>query len=392
MKKEKLYQGRNKMRNCCILLIIMLPLMLPSCGMGGDIAVEKKPEAQLRPSMIYNEDTVRKFVDIEPVYDSIAAAELKESEKFLPDFPDKAIHQVKRSITYRPTQSAYIRLGELLIDQGRYSEARQAYLVLNNVFPGFDNAIYFRMMCAAVLDPENGSLYPFMHEAMEKGITLADVKQFFEEEPRFDPIRNTEKFQRIIKYQLEDYGPMGDSLSMESFLDMFDKAGESFSGKGYPFIIGMDQLTDISGFYTNEWYWGCKHFLPDPGIGKWNIRFREYRRLPDPGAGIHAVIYAIDSSAHGARTEMRMVYYRLATYNAKGKVIDDMVIAKHLGEEVCTAEIISGNELKLSVLTRTWKRPFNHRDMDNEVAGTEPKGTLRVAIQSSGEILVEDGD
>lgn len=371
-----------------IFLLIALIAMFAQCDTGVP-PIEAGPPAPLRPSLIYNSDSVRKSIVNSHQYDSLAVQQLKLAKELLADFPERALHHIKRSITYKPTREAYIQLGALLTKSEKFTEACQAYDVLTDVFPGLDKEIYFNMIYASLRTPGHSNIYAFVDCAQEDGVKNEEINSYIEQEPLLRSARERKETESFQNY-LEGYGHLDDSVSFDVFIRLFDEKEKEGAHKSFPVTIDLARLSDISGYRTGDQWYGIQYYLEEMAAG-WRTNFKEFKRLPDPGKDIVTVIYGIDSSALGARKEMRMIYYRLATYSSEGKRIDNMIIAKHLGDDVCTAEILSGTKLRLTYFTRSWKRPFDHRDMDNEVVATTPAGAITVNISETGQIIVTDG-
>ena len=373
------------------LLIAAIAILFSQCndpgkGVGGNEHV--KPA--LRPSIIYNIDSVKHYLSITAQYDTIALQELKQAQEVQALFPREAIHHLKRSITYRPTAEAYIRLGELLSGMEKFSEARDAYAVAAEVFSddeGLDKKVFFNIIYTACMHPTSTTLYPFVDRAMERGIALEEIQDYLKGEPRLEAKRATREFEYILRYDLGP-GVEGDSASFSNFLQAFERVELPMQS---PFDIDMTDLTTNQDYMGGEEWWSFRPYIDETRYSG-RMKFKPFKKLPDPAPGISAVIYSIDSSAYGARKDMWMIYYRLVTYDTKGEEVDNLVIAKHLGEEVCTASIVSENMIWLTVMERKWKKPFHYKDMDNEVTGLDPKGSLVVTIEKDGKINVADND
>jgi hypothetical protein len=383
-------------------------VFINSCTAPEPPPAIKEPD-KLRPSLVYNVDSVKAFVTGNKGVDTTAAQQLEKAGELLPASPRKALYHVRNSITAKPTREAYVQLATLLAEEGELTEARKAFMVLTEVFPGFDRKLHFDMLYVSLLDPESATIYPFYDLALNAGITKDEIRSFLLGDKRLASFRKSSEFPVLLEY-FARAGDKEETHDLYRFTREFPREIEWYKGKGdyaerslLPLNIGMKELMSIKP-EENSRIRGYREFIPEYLEKHDYVGFQPVVRLsgnykPQEDAYM-ILLYAIDTSAYGASPEMKMIFYRLATFTWKDKsMISSRIVARQLGEDLSTLKLTrlpvkesdeeQKNEYLLEVqhYKRIFKKPFNYKDFGNEVVRIDTLGKEIITINEKGKII-----
>ena len=356
----------------------------------------KEPD-KLRPSLIYNIDSVRSFVEEKKGVDSTAAQQLAMSKELLPATPEKALYHIRNSISAKPTQKAYMELAAILSETRQFTEARSAYKVLTEIFPGFDRKLYLEMLYVSLLDPADGSLFPFYDLALKEGVKKEEIRSFLLGDNRLESFRKSNKFPILLEYfpgpkdNDEKFSKYRFREEFEGIISWTMIKSDYQERSRLPMKIGLKELASFTP-EENARIWGYREFIPEYQEHHDYIGFMPVLRIYIPSEDdLEAMLYAIDTSAYNARPEMKTIFYRLVTMSYKDEVISSRIIARQAGEDVSTVSIISPKEgsyiFEVQHYKRKFKKPFNHKDNDNEVLETTPVEKEIITINEKGKIV-----
>ena len=371
-------------------------VLLGDCASPEPPAEVKKPD-KLRPSLIYNIDSVKAFVQANKGVDTTAAQELGKAMKLITSSPEKAVYHLKNSIATKPTKDAYIQLGMLLGQSNEYTEAGSVYKLIAEVFPDFDPKLHYDMICVSLLDPANGSLYPYYDMALKAGISKEEIRSYLLSDKRLEQFRKTPKFSLLLEYlappldkdEKHNYYRFTNEFKGDVEWDM--NTGESTSR--LPLIVGLKELQDFKPEESSRirGYWD---YIPEYKEKHDYVGFQPVMSLyvdVDAYENGRLLLYAIDTSAFGAKPEMKTVFYRLVWADYKGIERDSRIIAKHVGEEVSTLKVTSPEEYKfvfeVQHYKRTFKKPFDHKNNNNEVVEMKPLHKEIITASEKGKLV-----
>lgn len=362
----------------------------------------------LKSSEIYRASDVKKYLmqygsthhAFASSYADKAAAAIKSKDY------KKAVYFLKRSITLEPALQTYEKLIELLSETKNYSEATDAYKVLVDeayyevngsyvheyVFDKpTENTITDFVITTVLADNalDYNTLY-YVDETMDK----QKIRARLIADPRFNYDTSNIAHKNIIlqfwtadeiemyKKSLTNLNALLNSVPDTAAAFEISQKNvnrfryEDFNGMNYSEMDegGAILFNDMVVYYLKE-----KMDNPDAWL-QYNVN---HAFQPQPG--LRAIVYAVDTSTTACPIEMREIYHRLIIYNAEGKMVSDKVIACHSGEVLQTVAF-NKDHFEITAFKRSWKKPYDKRDFDNEINKTEEISKKTYSISPTGDI------
>lgn len=357
----------------------------------------------LSASELYQSDSVFAYMNRYKDQNKDLANAYKEKAKQHANNPEKAIYYLKRSISLLPTQERYKELAELLSAQRRYDEVGKLYYLLlyqhhvtttdqkkEDLYlfgPPDEDMVYENLLNNFL--HWNSINAEEVYLAEEMGFNPAVFKERLMEERRISINRNSPEFKNML-LQFLPFGHL-DSIARQpetfrNFITSIRDTNEHFhintkavSDFNYELFKGGGDMMGVSQEAIDVFYLKEKQENKD----KWfEFNFNHYyKAFPS----VNVIVYAIDTSATACPREMRHVYHRLVTYTNDGQILDSKVIAYQSAEDVVTAEVNKNNITTLAI-KRSWKKPYDKWDFDNQVTGVKTAGSERYEIQEDGSI------
>jgi hypothetical protein len=372
-----------------------------SCKTKMETVVVELP--MLRPSSLYLPDSVRRHIPlVDAQREELAEFYLSKARDTLAHNLPKAIFYTKRAISLDPTLDSYQYLADLLEKEGNYAELKKLYALLFHepanataiqpdnrfIFGKPDKEIFYNFMVAEILT--NDFIYgQSLYLADHLNYPLADFKSQVLADKRLQLDRGSRAFKNLMLYFMteeEIKAYTGSETNFRNFIasisdtvrtfELDEKAAQTFDYANMEYQEEMD----ISQFYVH--YLEEKQKNPD---GWYTFDIKHLVRLEE---GLHAVIYAIDTSETAAPADMRHIYHRLVTYKNNGQIISSQVVANQSGEDLSLLQF-NKNKFVVADYKRTWKNPYVKSAFDNILVKTEKMGERSFVITPRGEIVQE---
>jgi hypothetical protein len=359
----------------------------------------------LRASSLFNDDSVYTYLHLyEDIHGATSNYYIEKAEAIAESNPQKAIYYYKRSLTVHPSYGIYKKLGGLLMKEGMYSEADRVYSFITRkaytsvpdgikddyLFQAPDEDLYYEYMLASTLSTGYFDNY-FVYQAKDLNFDINKYKERLSSDPRLKFGKSSETYKNMMlafmsDEEIEEYkrSPEVFSAFLSSIPDSslqfiidgkkvqdFDYSRSRYDGEG-------DDSYSISDFYI----W----FLKETEDNSNNWYDYNFKNVHSIGESVKAVLYSIDTSAISCPKEMRHIYWRVVTYGKDGKIIDSKVVATQAGEELKTAKI-NNDQITVSEFKRTWSKPYDKNDFDNDLKNTELVNTKSFKIKPTGEIV-----
>ncbi|MCU0361487.1 MAG: tetratricopeptide repeat protein [Bacteroidia bacterium] len=357
-------------------------------------------------SLIYKGDTVYKFVNgMAQVNADVAKSYLKKGEDAEAIHPEKAIYHYKRAITLNPSREAYLKLAKILEKSGLKSELAQLYEFMimpismkpkdgkvysQYVFGAPDAELYYEYLVATIL--KNQSLWgEDVYVAKELGFDTEIIKKRLISDSRIGIDTSSMVFKNILLQFLNYEEFEQASKDPEMFRNFVSTAIDtvptfSISEKQVGQFNYLTNTASNGNFMENDFSAIYRYYLIEtkeqPNL--W-FRFNLTHHLHLSNK-FTTLICAIDTSNPGSPPEMRNIYYRLVTYDTSLNVIDNKIIAVQSGEQLWTVEFRK-NRFNIHHFKRTFRKPYNEGEYDNEVTGLVLEDESYYEINENGQII-----
>ena len=385
-------------------LFIILSVSLLACEVKQETVYRDVPV--LHASSIYQPDSVyfyaQKYGDSNK---ELAESYLKRSKEAEASDLEMAVYYCKRAITLNPVPENYKALSALLEKTGNYDEMYRSWVPLVEkryikdslhpdgeyvyAFGNPDEASYLEYMVACML--AHGRLYSeTVYDARELGLNVNSLKERFFSDKRMKIDMSTPEAKNTMLLFLSDEELASYNKLESTFKDMlssikdvapvFEIDKDNVHEFRYNEFNGMEESDEMDGPTTSYLfvnYLKEKREHPD----EW-LRYN-YNHVIDISDSVKAVIYAIDTSENACPVEMRHIYHRLVTYNRKAEIISSQVVALQSGERLTTLSY-NMNKFTVTEYKRNWKKPYDKRDFDNYITGTEK-------LKESSYMILPDG-
>jgi hypothetical protein len=389
-----------RMRNYIITCLLLL-----SIGCKSRIEYEDKYLPVLRASDVYMPDSVRIYLAAHKDENKeIAKGYAKQSEEMAAANIDKAVYASKRAVTLYPSKENYLLLAERLKQKGDLQELLKLYYFLTAKH-SLDLRTGQRFSDYVFEKPGTDLLYEyFIYSSLNRdyfqidedeiSLDKAEMRKRLLNDPRIKFEKTSVEFQNILLQllsfdEIQQYASNPDAF--KTFLRSIpDSSGvfsidennifkfryrsqeESYEDEGPSIDYGFKTMR-LNYLYERQS--DSNHYVA-------NVNFLKRYKLNNT---INAVLYAVDSSAPTCPTNMRHIYYRLVTYGADAKIIDQKVIASQAGEIFTTASV-NKNSFTITENHRRWGKPYEYDNFDNELLGTDKIRSANYVIDENGKI------
>jgi hypothetical protein len=368
-------------------LLIIIAIAFSSCEKKIVTAYYDVPV--LRASSIYNGDSVYAYIKkYGESNKELAESYILKSQKAEENDLATAVYACKRAITLWPNTGYYKKLAGLVEKTGNYNELKRVWSSLVyktyiqdstgkneyvNVLGEPDENSFYEYM-AAVVRAENYLYGEIVYDAREMGFNVNRLKERLFSDPRLKiDMTTTDAKNMMLLFLSEEELAAYDKLestfkemlsSINDVSPVFEITKESVRDFRYNYDDGEYDMEGPTLTYLFVNYLKEKREDPD----NW-FRYN-YNHVIDISDSIKAVIYAIDSSENACPVEMRHIYHRLVTYNQKAEIISSQIVAIQSAEQLKTLSY-NMNKFTVTEYKRSWKKPYDKRDFDNYITGTE---------------------
>jgi len=388
------------------LYILSISVFLNSCQSEKVEQVLVEVPA-LRESEMYDPSDVKKYIlEFGDQHHDIALSYINKAHDIKDKNTDKSIFFLKRAITLEPTEELYKELIQTLSDNKDYVQELKALSVL------IDEAYYKKdgnLVMEYVFSPPSIDLlsefiitgiivnndidYYALSILAEHGIDKQKIKDRLLADKRFELDTADIVYKNIMIQFWTDEEVANYKKSLVNldalFSSVIDTAStfeinqknvnrfnyENFNGMNYAEDDdGKIVLTDMFVYYLKE-----KQDDPDKWL-QYNINHRF-----EPQDSLKALVYAVDTSATACPIEMRNIYHHLVIYGPDGRIISDKIVACQSGEKLETVSFHK-DHFEITEYKRSWKKPYDKYDFDNEITKIEPLKETSYSISKTGEI------
>jgi hypothetical protein len=393
-----------------IFLVGIIAGLSVSCEQKVETIVTEVPA--LSASSIYKADSVLQYKEKYGVSHSVMAESyLTKATEGSKEKIEKAIYCLKRAITLDPQLESYKKLGKLLETAKSYDEMFKVYdfvtstIYLQNkpdvhyVFGMPDEDMFYETLVSEYLANKSISAYSIYKANDTQKIQMSNLKKRLQSEPRINMDTASIEWKNLM-LQFLSPEEAKDYVQNENVFGFLRK---SILDSSSVFSIDENKVQDFNyreseeREYEDMDYGGNQlatfysNFLVEKKAQAnywYNYNFTHKIKISDD---INAIIYSIDTSALACPKSMRHIYHHLVTYNKKGEIIDNKVIATQAGEKLSTLKFVE-NKFVISNYKRTWKKPYNKNDFDNYLVNTEAMGEESYEIGSDGKIKKSKSD
>ncbi len=371
-----------------LLPLLALPLALAACSGGGSSTTKENPTASTRTlaaADVFDRRAVSDFLQEAPREDEAAgktfleAIDAYRNDKNLGKAGDLFLQSLRRY----PTARGYYELGNVSIDQKDFPAALRAYRMAEAM--GYEplSKLLYNTACAYARLGQPDSALAYVEYAIEAGYTNAD---------------NLLKDADLAALRTPDYAyqlrtvyteALGGASSPEAVL--WQSFKREFPQSALPLTLdeaSRRRLTEgrLIAFDYEKYVGEMRDEKFSREVGK---EFYYYTQVADRPA-FTAIVYAVKNSVMSE--DLGPVSYVLASYDARGTLIDKMPVAgRDLFEEplrVCTVQPTLTFEVK-DFKTEYAKDPEEAGYVDNKVVSTSLVATKRYRIGETGKFVPE---
>lgn len=365
--------------------VIAVATVLVSCG--GKTDEKEKPKAKvetLKEADIYNFSVVEVYAA--QVHDTIITDAKKLFLNAIDMYRNKkdaagSVAEFKKSLVKYPTSKTYYELGNALIDAQNYKEAIESFHMAEKFDYNPISKVLYNLACAYSLSEDTDNALKYVQLAIENGYNNAN---HLLSDPDLEFARKLPEFMDV--YQTA----MSGALDPETAL--FDLYEVSFAQAVLPMSMNPEQTQKIQ--FTNSIAYDFESFVAEmvnPNFSRDVGDEFFYLAKVGENENYIALIYG------GAQMmyERPPVYHILATYTAKGKLIDKMEIGGyHYYEEPMKGYKIDDKlNLEVSEYEMVFEKNVDEYGYDdNRIIENQLLNTKKFKITEQGKIKSADGN
>lgn len=328
---------------------------------------------------LFNKDSVRNFLNT--VSDAQADSSkqlflkaidrLKNSNK-----ADEAIALFQQSLSFYPTANAYYELGNAYLQQKDYTAALQSYDLAEGMdYKPLGNVFFKQASCFAEMDSTD-KMYSYITYAVQNGFV---DKQKIVSDVHFANFKNDYQLLTTYNEAMSGNGDP-DEVLWQGYSNDFRQASFPFSVDtgtlrklGEPQIISYDYEKYVPEMRDNK-------FSRDVGSEYFYVAKVMQTEL------CHVVLYGCRSY----ETEGSPVYYILASFSPKGKLLDKMVVggAKTFDENYKVFTAKSDRQFQIEEYKNTYEKSTDENGFENnKIVSRQLVGTKQFMIDAAGKFV-----
>ena len=343
---------------------------------------EKKkpvPYSFLRKDDLFNRDSVRSFLNL------VSEAQADSSKQFFlkgidllknnNDAP-AAITVFQQSITIYPNANAYYELGNALLQNKEWRAALQAFEMAEAMdYKPLGNVFFKQASCFAEMDSTD-KMYAYITYAVQNGFV---DKNKIVNDTHFANFKNDYQLLNVYHEAMSGNGDP-DEVLWQGYSNDFQQASFPFtvdSGTlrklGEPQVISYDYEKFVPEMRDNK-------FSRDVGSEYFYVARIMQTEF------CHVVLYGCRSYEEGMP-----VYYFLASFNPKGKLVDKMIVggARTFDENYKVFTAKSNNRFQIEEYKNTYEKSTNENGYENNrIVSRQLLETKQFAIDASGKFVM----
>jgi len=356
-------------------LLSLAAIVLFSCG------EQKKPIAltYLNKKSVFDKDSVRHFLGNVSAQQADSSKELflkgvdllKNGEK-----AEKAITAFVKSLTIYPTANTYYELGNAYLQTKEWTDALKSFELAESMdFTPLGSVLFKQASCYAEMDSVD-KMYDYLKYAVQTG--FVDREKILNN-PHFARFKQDGYILTVYNEAMSGNGDPEEIL-WQGYTQDFKQASfpfridsGSFRKMGEPKVISYDY----------------DKFVPE-------MRDNKFSR--DVGSEYFYVAKVLQTELcsvlmYGCRSyeyEGAPVYYILASFNAKGKLVDKMVVggAKTFDDNYKEFTAQSNNRFQVQEYKNTYEKSTDENGFENnKVINRSLVATHQYAIDASGKFV-----
>lgn len=381
------------MKHPAIYGTVLSVLLLGACGNPGKPIssepkanlTEEEQQMQLTREDLFAGDKIRLYLKKDTLQGTesnklfLTALDAYKNKKKT----DEAAEGFIQSILRFPTAKAYYELGNVYMDQKKYSDALLAYRMAENLnYEPFSKLMY-NIACVYSRLEEGQQSADYLEYAVQAGYLNVDN---IEKDADLSYLRNEYSYQ--YRAQLR--------RALNGVSDA-DKIYYLQFKKRFPIVklpLNIKETISKTHFdMENGITYDFEKYIPEMRDEKFSREvskgFYYYAKLAET-ADYTALIYIIREEFLG---EQAPLTYKLVTFDKEGKIIDQLVIAgrENLNEELRTCSINSCMEITVDLYeTKYEKDPETEGYYDNPITSKSKVGTEYFKINAKGNIVETD--
>jgi tetratricopeptide (TPR) repeat protein len=332
---------------------------------------------------VFNKDSVRTFLDrvSDEQADSAKAVFLKAIDMMVNNKNAAgAIDVFKQSLTIYPTANTFYELGNAYLQSKKYPMALQSYEMAEGMdFTPLGNVLFKQASCYAEMDSTE-KMYSYITYAVQNG--FVDRGKIMND-PHFTNFKNDSYLLSVYNEAMSGNGNPEEVL-WHGYSQDFQQASfpytvdsGSFRKMGEPRIISYDYEKFVPEMRDNK-------FSRDVGSEYFYVARIMQTEL------CSVVLYGCRSYEEIGSP----VYYILASFDNKGKLIDKMIAggAKTFDENYKEFTAQSNNRFQIQEYKNTYEKSTDENGFENnKVVARSLVGTKQYAIDASGKFVTAQG-
>lgn len=381
------------MKHPAIYGTVLSVLLLGACGNPGKpissepkvTLTEEEQHLQLTREDLFAGDKIRLYLKKDTLQGTesnelfLTALDAYKNKKKT----DEAAEGFIQSILRFPTAKAYYELGNVYMDQKKYSDALLAYRMAENLnYEPFSKLMY-NIAC--------------VYSCLEKGQQSADYLEYAVQAGYLN-VDNIAK-DEDLSYLRNEYSYMYQAQLRRALngVSDADKIYYLQFKKRFPIVklpLNIKETISKTHFdMENAITYDFEKYIPEMRDEKFSREvskgFYYYAKVAET-ADYTALIYIIREEFLG---EQAPLTYKLVTFNKEGKIIDQLIVAgrENLNEELRTCSMNSQMEITVDLYeTKYEKDPETEGYYDNPITSKSKVGTEHFKINTNGTIVETD--
>lgn len=328
---------------------------------------------------MFQKDSVRNFLNtVSPAQTDSSKAAFLTGVDLLKNKKEAAaaIDAFLQSLSIYPTANTYYELGNAYLQTKAWSKALQSFEMAEAMnFEPLGNALFAQASCYAEMDSTE-KMYNYLTYAVQNG--FVDREKVLNN-PHFAAFKKDAYLQTVYNEAMSGNGDPEEIL-WQGYTQDFKQASFPFqldSGSlrkmGEPKIISYDYEKYVPEMRDNK-------FSRDVGSEYFYVAKMMQTEL------CSVVLYGCRSYEY----EGAPVYYILASFNSKGKLVDKMVVggAKNFDENYKEFTAQSGNRFQIKEYKNAYEKSTDENGYENNrVVSRSLVATQQFAIDGSGKFI-----
>jgi tetratricopeptide (TPR) repeat protein len=372
-----------------LVFFVSLLLLVTSCGEPGEvintIKQQKRIDIELAESDLFETTRIFAFLDNEVKFIEEAnklylnGVDAFKNKKNL----DSADYYLRQSILKEPSGKAYYELGNVFMDQKKYSEALSAYDLAENLDFQPVSKILYNKSCLYSLQKNVEMSGQYLEYALQAGYNNLD---HIDKDEDLAELRKSRLFKPAI-----EKGVRGMSNAKNLFWLQFKKLFPK-----YPFPHTIESQLDEKVMAEKQYIsYDFEKYISEMRDEKYSREvskgFYHYAQMYETDKYV-AVVYVVKEEFMG---DAAPLLYRMATFTHEGKLIDKKRIGgkEYLSDDLWSTTFNKDKTIDVSILKPTYEKdPEDEGYYENKIVSTKEVGQLKYKVDGNGMIIKVSGE